>query len=145
MAELISLLASGVFFLSGLLTGTWKYWQISHSEQGRAHYYVDIAHRTSLMYSFACLLLAHFAAGSAWSEPVNITAVIVLLTYFALSVGGYVLHGFLQDTNNQLRRPHKMGKGSVPAFAMAAFMWSLVAAEIAAFVVLFAGFISGQV
>lgn len=48
-----SLLAAGVFFLIGLITGVWKYAEIMRSEKTRASYYVDIAHRTSLMYALA--------------------------------------------------------------------------------------------
>ena len=54
----LCILAAGVFFMSGLLTGVWKYWHIAHSAGATAPVYVDIAHRTSLLYSFAAILLA---------------------------------------------------------------------------------------
>lgn len=47
---------SGIFLWIGMLTGVWKYWQIRHSAQARAHYYVDIAHRSSLLYAPASLI-----------------------------------------------------------------------------------------
>jgi len=78
--------------------------------------YVDIAHRTSLLYSFAAILLAHFAALSAWSERVNIVAAAVPLAFFAAAIGGYIVHGILQDTDNQFReaaprRLHAIAQG----------------------------------
>ena len=59
-AEKLALLACGVFFLNALVTGTWKYVQIRSSPIAQAHPYVDVAHRASLLYSFAALLLARF-------------------------------------------------------------------------------------
>ena len=111
-ADQWALWGCGIYFLTGLLTGVWKYWQIATNEKGRAHYYVDVAHRASLMYAFACL-----------------------------AIGSYILHGFLQDTRNQLQRPHRLGGGSVPELAMSTFMVSLIVAEVGGFAVLFAGFV----
>ena len=141
MAENIALWSCGVFFLVGLLTGVWKYLQISGSEKARAHYYVDVAHRASLMYAFACLVLERFASKSVWPDVVNAYAVLASVLFFALAVGSYILHGALGDTSNQLRTPHKIGAMRVPSWGMALFMWALVAAEIGGFCVLFAGFI----
>ncbi|MFI8024743.1 hypothetical protein ACFMI7_13170, partial [Acinetobacter baumannii] len=45
----LAIVFSGVFLWIGMLTGVWKYWQIRRSELSRAHYYVDIAHRSSLL------------------------------------------------------------------------------------------------
>ena len=61
----IALLSAGVLFMTGLLTGLWKYLAIARSPQARAPYYVDIAHRASLLYAFAALLMAAMAAGVA--------------------------------------------------------------------------------
>ena len=49
----LAIVAAGVFFLTALLTGIWKYLEIAASEDGLAHPYIDTAHRASLMYSFA--------------------------------------------------------------------------------------------
>ena len=59
-AHTLAILSAGVFFLVALLTGVWKYLQIRDSEDAQAHPYVDVAHRASLMYSFAAMLLAAF-------------------------------------------------------------------------------------
>ena len=63
--------ACGIFLLTGLFTGAWKYYHIHSSEDARAPVYVDIAHRSSLMYSFATLVLAKFVELSPYSETVT--------------------------------------------------------------------------
>ena len=135
----ISILAAGVFFMTGLLTGAWKYFCIARSENAQAPAYVDIAHRSSLLYSFAALLLAQFAALSAYSPQVNFWAATVALTFFAAAIFGYIVHGALNDTDNQLRKPHKVGNKPLPRGSLVTFMWLLMAAEIGGFAVLFAG------
>ncbi len=139
-ASTLALWSCGLFFLVGLLTGVWKYVQIRSSDKARAHYYVDIAHRASLMYAFACLVLERFAVLSVWPEWVNVLAVLASVLFFALAVGSYILHGALKDTRNQLQKPHAFGAGSLPAWLISGFMWVLVIAEIGGFLVLFAGF-----
>jgi hypothetical protein len=140
-ASRLCLVAAGVFFSSGLLTGVWKYFHIARSPNAQAPAYVDIAHRTSLLYSFAAILLAHFAALSAWSDRANLIAAAVPLAFFAAAIGGYILHGALQDTDNQFRRPHKIGPVALPRGGLHAFMWLLLLGEIGGFAVLFAGFL----
>lgn len=135
----LSLVAAGVFFLTGLLTGVWKYWHISHSPQAQAPVYVDIAHRSSLLYSFAALLLAQFAALSAWSACVNFWAAAAALFFFAAAIAGYIFHGLAGDTDNQLRKPHRFGRATLPNLVMLAFMLALIAAEVGGSAVLFAG------
>src|SRR3546814_12404853 len=92
-AARLALVAAGLFFLSGLLTGVWKYAHIAQRADARAPAYVDIAHRASLMYAFAALLLAQFAQISAWPVAVHLWATALPLAFFALAIGGYVLHG----------------------------------------------------
>ena len=113
-ADQWALWGCGIFFLVGLLTGAWKYVQVANSEKARAHYYVDIAHRASLMYAFACLVLERFALLSVWEDWVNTLAVLACLIFFALAIGSYILHGMLKDTRNQLQKPHSMGAATVP-------------------------------
>lgn len=135
----LALASAGVFFLSGLLTGVWKYAHMARTPAAQAPAYVDIAHRAALFYSFAALLIAVFAGLSAWSEPVNFWAAAAPLAFFALAIGGYVLHGLLGDTDNQFRRPHRIGALPLPRHALLLFMATLTIAEIGGFVVLFAG------
>lgn len=135
----LCIVAAGVFFLAGLLTGAWKYWHIARSPQAASPVYVDIAHRAALLYSFAALLLAVFAGLSAWSDTTNLVAAALPLAFFGLAIGGYVVHGILRDTDNQFLKPHRVGRWTLPPALLAGFMWALMAAEIGGFAVLFAG------
>jgi len=80
-AESLAIVAAGVFFLNGLLTGVWKYLQMRKSPDALAHPYVDIAHRTSLMYSFAAILLAYFARIADLPETVAFWSVLFPLVF----------------------------------------------------------------
>jgi len=135
----LALTAAGVFLLVGLLTGVWKYQQIASSESATAHPYVDIAHRASLLYSFASLVLAALAWFSMWSDVVNTVAVAAAVLFFALAIATYLLHGWLADTDNQLQTPHRLGARTLPAFALHGFMVALIVAEIGGALVLFIG------
>jgi hypothetical protein len=135
----LAVISAGIFFLVALLTGVWKYVQIRDSEISSAHPYVDIAHRAALMYSFAALLLARFAEISQLSANIEWWAVFFPVIYFAYAIAIYIIHGFLQDTENQLAPPFRMGSMILPPAFVALSMWSLVVAEIGGFVVLFYG------
>lgn len=138
-AVVLAILSAGVFFLSGLLTGVWKYVAIMNSPQARAPYYVDIAHRTSLMYAFSAMLLAVFAYLSVWSDATNFWATLAQVVFFGAAIFTYIVHGALGDTNNQLQRPHRLGNATLPGFMIQGFMWALIAGEVGGFLVLFAG------
>ena len=128
----IAIIFSGVYLWVGMLTGVWKYWQISRTEQARAHYYVDIAHRSSLLYAPATLILAVLAYFSVWSPSLNALFVLINLVFFSFSILSYILHGFLQDTTNQFRKPHQLGRWQLPVWAMRFAMILLVIGEIVA-------------
>ena len=126
-AENLAIIFAGIFFLNGLLTGVWKFNQISKSADGKAHPYVDIAHRSSLLYSFATLLIANFAYLSKLPNEIELIATIALVAYFAFAILSYMIQGFRQTTDNQLREVTKTTR---------IFMWSLIVAEIGGFLVL---------
>ena len=130
---------SGIFLWVGMLTGVWKYLQIRRSVQGRAHYYVDIAHRSSLLYAAASLILAVLSTFSVLSDFVALVCVLANLFYFAMSVLIYMVHGLLQDTTNQFKQPHRLGKLTLPAWCMSVMMLSLIVAELGATTVLLLG------
>lgn len=142
-ASQLCLLAAGVFFLSGLLTGVWKYGWIHATEAGKAcaPIYVDIAHRASLMYAFAAILVHEFVPYSPVSPAATLWAAGMPLLFFALAIVTYIVHGALLDTDNQLHVPHVLGKLTLPPALLRAFMAALVVAEIGGFVVLFWGFL----
>lgn len=129
----------GVFFLVALLCGIWKYRKIMSSPENEAPVYVNIAHRAAFMYSFACLTLAYFAELSKWSDGWNLAGVGVAVFFFATAESTYLIHGVLEDTDNQLRSPHKLGEGEVPGVLVRGYMWALILGEIGGFLVVFLG------
>lgn len=135
------LASGGGFFLVGLLCGAWKYLSIRASPEARAPLYVDLAHRAALLYAFAGVLLSRLCERSAWSDATNLTAAIILQVFFAISVVGYVVHGALGDTDNQFRRPHRLGRTIIRPAAMTALMVALITAEVSAFLIMFAGYL----
>lgn len=130
VAVKLAIIFSGLFLWVGMFTGVWKYWQIRKSPQTRAHYYVDIAHRSSLLYAPACLILAVLAAYSVWSALWNLVFVLLNLFFFSASILCYVLHGYLKDTNNQFKEPHRLGKRILPKSVMTFSMCLLVLSEL---------------
>lgn len=96
----------------------------------RARYYVDITHRSSLLYAFAAILLAKFAELSVFPAIVNNTSALAALIFFAAAIGTYIVHGFLKDTSNQLEKPHKVGSMKLPAWLTPLFMLLLIIAEV---------------
>ncbi|MDD2945456.1 MAG: hypothetical protein PHG15_06615 [Acinetobacter sp.] len=127
-----AVLFSGVFLWVGMLTGVWKYYQIRHSAQARAHYYVDIAHRSSLLYAPASLIIAILAHFSVWSEGLNFTFVLINLFFFSFSILSYVLHGWLKDTTNQFKQPHQMGRWHLPKWMLSSAIILLIIGELGA-------------
>lgn len=135
-ASLISLCAAALFFMSGLLTGAWKYIEMTKSEQYRAPFYVDVAHRASLLYSFAAILVglfAYYCSQSSLPAELTLLATIAPLLFFALSIALYIALGFKNETNNQLR------DDKAPRLTVW-FMRGLMLAEIGGFAFLVYGF-----
>ena len=139
-AEKLCTLCAGMFFLTALVTGVWKWRGMATSKSGAAHKYVDTAHRASLLYSFAALLLGRFASLNNLSPGINTTAVAAPLLFFALAIGSYVLHGVLGDTTNQIAKP-RLGRQPLPVWVTPLFMAALVVAEMVGFCVLLYGFV----
>ncbi|TDT37828.1 hypothetical protein DES49_2790 [Halospina denitrificans] len=130
MAEKLCLSAAFIFFMTGLLTGVWKWVHIRRSSRASAPRYVDIAHRSSLLYSFAALLLGAFARLSVFPDWINSLSVVAALAFFALAIASYILHGILQDTSNQFRQPHLLGRFTLPSWVMTMSMVLLIFAEV---------------
>ncbi len=128
--EKLAVVACGVFFLAGLVTGVWKWRHMRRPPDHRAPVYVDIAHRAALLYAFAALLLGRFAALSAWPDEVDVAAVAVVVFFFASAIATYVVLGFRRDTDTQFRER---------TFATTWGTAALAAGEIGGFLVLFSG------
>jgi len=135
LAIKISLLFSGLFLLSGMLTGVWKYAKIMSSPEHRAPVYVDIAHRTSFFYSFASLVIAKLVEFSPFSEFWQVLIVGAPLSYFAFTVIGYMKEGFLNRTENIFTERN---------FITTWFMYGLIVAEIGGLILILGGFIYTQ-
>ncbi|QBJ96853.1 hypothetical protein ERC79_13510 [Rhodococcus sp. ABRD24] len=131
----VTLLAAGLIFLLALGLGVWKYRQMVTSDNHLAHPYVDIAHRSALLYAFATLLVAVFVELSSWPTWVNLTAAAVLVFFFLAAIVSYIVHGALRDTDNQFEHPDR---------GMHIAMVLLIGGEMGGFSVLLAGFVAGQ-
>ncbi|UZE96338.1 hypothetical protein [Alkalimarinus alittae] len=139
LAEKYCLTAAFIFFMTGLVSGIWKYRLMVKGFDHRARYYVDITHRSSLMYSFAAILLAKFAELSVFPAVVNNTAALATLIFFAAAIFTYIVHGVLRDTTNQLEEPHRVGNTKLPAWLTPLFMLLLIIAEVGGSAVLGVG------
>ena len=135
----LSIIFSGIFLWVGMLTGVWKYYQIRKTELARAHYYVDIAHRSSLLYAAASLILAALSYFTSLSDSLSLFCVVANLFFFSMSILIYIIHGMLKDTTNQFKQPHKLGQWSIPRWCMTFLMLSLIMVELGATAVLLLG------
>ncbi|WP_329222166.1 hypothetical protein OG352_33755 [Streptomyces sp. NBC_01485] len=129
------LLASGLIFLLALILGVWKWFAMTGSPEGRAHPYVDVAHRSALLYAFATQLIAVLVELSGWSSVVNATAASVIILLFVGTIGNYIRLGLQGGTDNQMRNPPR-GHLFV--------LLTLIIGEIGSFGVLLAGFVQAQ-
>lgn len=136
LAVRISVAASGLFLLAGMLIGVVKYRRIMSSREHRAPVYVDIAHRAAFMYSFAALVVAKLVEYSPYSERVQAGAVTLVLLYFAMTVSGYLVHGLRDDTENLFAERN---------LTTTWFMYTLIAAEVGGLAVILWGFLSTQI
>ncbi len=132
-APRIALIASGIFFMAGLLTGVWKYLCMRRHQTAEAPHYVNTAHHAALMYAFAAQLLAVFAATSAFPDTVNTIAVIFPLLFFAIAIFHYINLGLTTQSNNSMRDSANRAKDYL-------MLNILAAAEIGGFSVLLFGF-----
>ncbi|MCR9144993.1 MAG: hypothetical protein NXI24_22335 [bacterium] len=139
LSEQIALSGAGIFFLIGLLSGVWKYLAIVASSEARAHEYVDILHRASLMYGFAGIVVWKFAELSIHDEVWNLIGVLGLNVFFAFAILTYLIHAVSKDTDNQLRPPYVLGGRPIPGFLIHGGMWLLIAGEVGGFLILFSG------
>lgn len=138
-ATKLAIIFSGIFLWIGMLTGVWKYYQIRNTELARAHYYVDIAHRSSLLYAAASLILAALSYFTTLSDSLSLFCVVANLFFFSMSILVYIIHGMLKDTTNQFKQPHKLGQWSIPRWCMTFLMLSLIMVELGATAVLLLG------
>jgi hypothetical protein len=135
LAIKISLLASGLFLLSGMLIGILKYRRIMTSVEHRAPVYVDIAHRAAFLYSFAMLVIAKLLEYNPYSMKVQVGAVAAVLTFLVLTVIGYLSAGIKNETDNLFRKRN---------FITTWYMYLLIVGEVGGLSIILWGFISTQ-
>ena len=135
LAVKISLAASGVYLLAGMLFGVVKYVKTMRSAEHRAPVYIDIAHRSSLMYSFAALVMAKLLEYSPYSVRVQVGALLLVLIFFTITIGGYFAEGLRDRTDNIFHERN---------FTTTWYMYALIAGEIGGMSVILWGFISTQ-
>jgi hypothetical protein len=135
LAIKLSLTASGTFLLAGMLLGVVKYRRTMTSATHRAPVYIDIAHRASLLYSFAALVIAKLSEYSPYSATVQLVAAGVPVIFFALTIIGYSTHGLRDDTENMFAEHN---------FITTWFMYALILGEIGGVCVVLWGSISTQ-
>lgn len=129
------LFSAGLIFLWALLLGVWKWREMTTSPDGLAHRYVDVAHRSALMYAFATGLIAGFVQLSGWPAAVNRSAAAAIILMFVVTITNYVRLGLQRETDNQMHNPPR---------SMRFVLVALVVGEIGGFSVLLTGFAAGQ-
>lgn len=103
LAVKLTLAASGIFLLVGLIGGILKYRGIMTSANHRAHPYIDIAHRASLLYSFAALVMAALLSFSPYSDQVQLLITGVPLFFFSVAIAQYYWLGLEGKVTNQFK------------------------------------------
>lgn len=101
LAVKLTLAASGIFLFVGLIGGILKYRGIMTTPGHRAHPYIDIAHRASLLYSFAALVMAALLIFSPYPDSVQLVITGVPLFFFAAAIARYYRFGLEGKITNQ--------------------------------------------
>ncbi|MFZ1702038.1 MAG: hypothetical protein WBO10_11680 [Pyrinomonadaceae bacterium] len=136
LAVKISLLASGSFLLYGMIVGIVKHQRMLKSADHTAPAYIDIAHRAAFLYSFAMLVIAKLLEYSPYSETVQMVATFMVLTFFAVTIVGYFVHGLRDKTDNLFHERN---------FITTWYVYLLAAGEIGGLSIIIWGFISSQI
>lgn len=135
LAVKLTLAASGIFLLVGLVGGILKYRGIMTNANHRAHPYIDIAHRASLLYSFAALVMAALLYFSPYSLEVQLLITGVPLLFFAVAIAQYFRLGLQGKITNQFTERN---------FNTTWGMWLLIAGELGGVAAIVWGFLSTQ-
>ena len=103
VAVKMSLASSGLFLLAGMLLGVVKYQKMMTSQTHQAPVYIDFAHRASLLYSFAALVIAELLRYSPYSGTAQVWMAGMPLFFFAATVARYIQLGIENKVDNQYR------------------------------------------
>lgn len=136
IAVKMSLACSGLFLLLGMLLGVVKYQKMMTSETHQAPVYIDIAHRASLLYSFAALVIAELLPYSPYTTTAQIWMAGIPLFCFAVIVARYVQLGFENKADNQFHER---------TFSTTWGMYLLIIGQIGGFAAILWGFFQTQI
>ncbi len=132
----LCLLSAGVFLFVGLITGVMKYRAMMSSSDHRAPFYIDVAHRASLMYSFAALVMAELLQYSPYGATWQVIFAAVPLLFFAISIATYIKLGLAKRTTTQFAQRN---------FTTTWAMWALIVGEVVGVGMIVLGFIQTQI
>jgi len=136
LAIKISVLASGLFLLAGMLIGIVKHQRMLASSDHTAPAYIDIAHRAAFLYSFAMLVIAKLLEYSPYSETVQLISMGSVLVFLSITIVGYFVTGMMNETDNLFRQRD---------FRTTWYVYLLTAGEIGGLAVILWGFILTQI
>lgn len=132
----MSLACAGFFLLTGMVLGVVKYLKMMASPTHQAPVYIDIAHRASLLYSFAALVIAELLRYSPYSATAQVWMAGLPLFFFAVTIARYVQLGFEDKIENQFRERNFMTTWG---------MYALIVGQIGGFTAILVGFLQTQV
>jgi hypothetical protein len=132
----LCLMCSGIFLLSGLIAGVVKYKQIMKSATKKASAYINIAHVSSFLYSFAALVMAELLKYSPYSLAKQMWMAGIPLFCFALAIGQYFRLGLVTKIDNQFQERN---------FTTTFGMEMMMAGEIGGISLILWGFIKTQI
>jgi len=118
-----------------MISGVIKYRFTMTSQDSHAPVYIDIAHRASFLYSFAALVIAKLLEFSPYTTMMKLFISAIPLTFFALTITGYLITGLQNRTDNLFTRRN---------FTTTWFMYLLIVGEIGGMILIVWGFISTQ-
>ncbi|HLM62400.1 MAG TPA: hypothetical protein VK308_16480 [Pyrinomonadaceae bacterium] len=131
----ILLLFAGLFLLSGMLTGIWKYRKLLRLPEQSTPVHIDMAHHSSFFYSFACLVIAKLIEYSPFSPGVRFGIAALPLVYFSATIIIYGAEGFLSQSEQLV---------SERSYVTQWFINGLAAAQIISLILILYGFIYTQ-
>lgn len=63
-------------------------------------------------------------------EEVNAWSALVTIFFFGFAISTYLIHGILEDTENQFKSPHLLGKFRIPKWIFHSSMFALIVGEL---------------
>lgn len=135
LALKICLACSGIFLLTGMLAGVVKYRFMMAGPTHRAPVYINIAHRTAMLYSVAALVMAELLRYNPYPAAFQIVIAGIPLFCFATALAQYLRLGFQNTTDNQF---------SQRTLTTTWGMYALIAGEIGGIAAILWGFLQTQ-